>query len=409
MSTIQKRSNNTYTITVSLGYGADGKQIRRTKTIEADSKLTPKQTEKYVQQEAALFEAECRQGLVLNGNIKLQDFIENEWLPHKKRELKIRTYKRYTEMLPRIYSALGHLRLDRIRPQHLMSFYEQLSEQGVRLDVKYRCKINLAEYRKKRAMSRAELARQTDISASTLAAIEQGKNCSEENAKKLCAFLGEQLNDLFDSQKTDATLSPKTILHHHRLLSSALTDAVMWGHILNNPCNRVRPPRVKKTEPRFLDEVEAKRLFELLEEERIDFKTAIRVLVLTGCRRGELLGLHWSDVDFEQSLISFKENLLYTPETGKPLNPDSFSKKFIDFIKAHQDDLPYVSVHSMRHTNATLMISSHVAITTVAARLGHANTSTTAKIYAHAIKSADEAAAETLEDLLNPNNSTNTA
>ena len=465
MSTIQKRSNNTYTITVSLGYGADGKQIRRTKTIEADSKLTPKQIEKYVQQEAALFEAECRQGLVLNGNIKLQDFIENEWLPHKKRELKIRTYKRYTEMLPRIYSALGHLRLDRIRPQHLMSFYEQLSEQGVRLDVKYRCKINLAEYRKKRAMSRAELARQTDISASTLAAIEQGKNCSEENAKKLCAFLGEQLNDLFDSQKTDATLSPKTILHHHRLLSSALTDAVMWGHILNNPCNRVRPPRVKKTEPRFLDEVEAKRLFELLEEERIDFKTAIRVLVLTGCRRGELLGLHWSDVDFEQSLISFKENLLYTPETGiyldttktdsstrvikvsqmvindlrkykvwqmerqlvmgdrwtdtgfvftnfetgKPLNPDSFSKKFIDFIKAHQDDLPYVSVHSMRHTNATLMISSHVAITTVATRLGHANTSTTAKIYAHAIKSADEAAAETLEDLLNPNDSTNTA
>ena len=119
--------------------------------------------------------------------------------------------------------------------------------------------------------------------------------------------------------------------------------------------------------------------------------------------------MHWSDVDFEQSLISFKENLLYTPETGKPLNPDSFSKKFIDFIKAHQDDLPYVSVHSMRHTNATLMISSHVAITTVAARLGHANTSTTAKIYAHAIKSADEAAAETLEDLLNPNDSTNTA
>lgn len=76
MSTIQKRSNNTYTITVSLGYGADGKQIRRTKTIEADSKLTPKQIEKYVQQEAALFEAECRQGLVLNGNIKLQDYID---------------------------------------------------------------------------------------------------------------------------------------------------------------------------------------------------------------------------------------------------------------------------------------------------------------------------------------------
>ncbi len=98
------------------------------KLTDINNRHTPKQIEKYVQQEAALFEAECRQGLVLNGNIKLKDFIENEWLPHKKRELKIRTYKRYTEMLPRIYSALGHLRLDRIRPQHLMSFYEQLSE-----------------------------------------------------------------------------------------------------------------------------------------------------------------------------------------------------------------------------------------------------------------------------------------
>ena len=40
-----------------MGYDAAGRQIRRTKTIEVDSKLTPKQTEKYVQQEAALFEA----------------------------------------------------------------------------------------------------------------------------------------------------------------------------------------------------------------------------------------------------------------------------------------------------------------------------------------------------------------
>lgn len=206
-------------------------------------------------------------------------------------------------------------------------------------------------------------------------------------------------------------------------------------------------------------------MLELLEAERTDFTTAIRVLVMTGCRRGELLGLRWGDIDFKKSLITFKSNLLYTPETGvyldttkndsstrvikvsqmvisdlrkykvwqmerqlimgdrwtdtgfvftnwetgMPLNPDSFSQKFTNFIKAHQDELPYVSVHSMRHTNATLMISSHVAITTVAARLGHANTSTTANIYAHAIKSADEAAAETLEDLLSPNDSTHSA
>ncbi len=193
------------------------------------SKLTLRQTEKYVQQEAALFEAECRQGLVLDGNIKLKNFIENEWLPHKKRELKNRTYKRYKEMLPRIYAVLGHLRLDRIRPQHLMSFYEQLAESGVRLDTKYRCNIDIAAYRKKHGLSRAELSRKTNIAATTLAALEQGKNCNEENAKKISASFHKSLNDLFTPEKSEATLSPKTILHHHRLLSSVLSDAVVWG------------------------------------------------------------------------------------------------------------------------------------------------------------------------------------
>ena len=75
-------------------------------------------------------------------------------------------------------------------------------------------------------------------------------------------------------------------------------------------------------------------------------------------------------------------------------------------MKAHSDVLPYVSIHSLRHTNATLQIAAGVPITTVAMRLGHANPTTTAKIYAHAIRSADEAAADSLEDILAPTKKT---
>lgn len=60
-------------------------------------------------------------------------------------------------------------------------------------------------------------------------------------------------------------------------------------------------------------------------------------------------------------------------------------------------------VSRLRHTNATLMINSGVPITTIAVRLGHANPSTTTKIYTHAIKSADAAAAETLDNIFNDN------
>ena len=108
--------------------------------------------------------------------------------------------------------------------------------------------------------------------------------------------------------------------------------------------------------------------------------------------RKQIMGDRWQDTGF----------VFTNSETGQPLNPDSFSQKFTKFIKAHQEELPYVSVHAMRHTNATLMISNHVAINTVSARLGHANTATTTRIYTHAIQSADAAAAETLEDLFNP-------
>ena len=57
---------------------------------------------------------------------------------------------------------------------------------------------------------------------------------------------------------------------------------------------------------------------------------------------------------------------------------------------------------SEKQRTATLLIAAGTNLTTVAAQLGHANTTTTSKIYAHAIKSADQAAAEALQDILHP-------
>ena len=87
-------------------------------------------------------------------------------------------------------------------------------------------------------------------------------------------------------------------------------------------------------------------------------------------------------------------------ENNSAIHPDTITSWFHDFVLKH--DLPYISVHSLRHTNATLQIAGDVPITTVANRLGHANTNTTGKVYAHAIRSVDKAVAETLENLLTP-------
>ena len=89
---------------------------------------------------------------------------------------------------------------------------------------------------------------------------------------------------------------------------------------------------------------------------------------------------------------------IFTAWDGGMLNPEALSKWFHKFIL--RKGLPDVSIHGLRHTNATLLIAGGVPLKTVSSRLGHSSISTTGNIYAHAIRSADEAAADTLEDIL---------
>ena len=95
-----------------------------------------------------------------------------------------------------------------------------------------------------------------------------------------------------------------------------------------------------------------------------------------------------------------RSNKVFTQWNGKPIHPDTITGWFSRFIK--KNNLPPIHLHSLRHTNATLLIASGADLRTVSKRLGHSNMTTTSNIYTHAIKSADERAAELLGDILNP-------
>ena len=77
----------------------------------------------------------------------------------------------------------------------------------------------------------------------------------------------------------------------------------------------------------------------------------------------------------------------------------------LSFLKKHEDELPKVRLHSLRHSNATLLIAEGTDICTVSQRLGHAQTSTTLNVYAHALKSKDADAADRLDAALSKDNS----
>ena len=98
------------------------------------------------------------------------------------------------------------------------------------------------------------------------------------------------------------------------------------------------------------------------------------------------LGDQWVDTD-----------RLFTTWNDNPIHPDTVTFWFAKFLKTN--GLRKVTLHSLRHTNATLMIAEGIDVCTVSKRLGHANTSTTLNIYAHALKSRDAEAAEKLDNI----------
>jgi integrase len=258
--------------------------------------------------------------------------------------------------------------------------------------------------------------------------------------------------------KTIKPLSSKTILEHHRLLRAMLHRAVYWQMIVSNPAERVQPPKTMKPKRKYYDDDQSKILLSnlmQLGENQIKYKVAIILTIFTGFRLGELMGLEWDDINFNDGIVSVNRSSQYladkgvftkTPKTessirdvaipefvislleeyklwyeeqkslygdlwtnsnrlfvqadGKPMHPSTISKWFVKYVG--QIGLPVINFHGLRHTNATLLIAQNIDVAVVAARLGHAQITTTYNFYVHPIISHNKKAGYALEDLLLP-------
>ncbi len=451
MATITKRGQS-YQIRVSCGYDVDGKQIRRTRTWRPDAGMSERQIQKELDRQAVLFEEQCRTGRVLDGNIRLADFIDLWFDKHAATHLRPTTVAGYRKLVARTVAALGHIRVDKLQPRHLMAFYENLAEPGIRAPRSLKARPALRQRIKKAGMTTIAIDRACGWPRGKTSKVLYGDGLSAENCEKLAALLGVPVDRLFEAQE-DKPLSGNSILHYHRFLSSLMTSAVRWQLRFDNPCLRVTPPRKEDKEAVYLDEAQAARLLLLLDAEPEDFRAMVTLLLYTGLRRSELLGLAWEDIDWDKQLLSVRRTAQYvagqgtitdttktrqsrrvlkltdsafallrrhraaqmqeelklgdkwqhsgrifTTWDGRPMNPNALSRRMHSFIQ--RTDLPPITAHSLRHTNATLLIAEGVNIKTVSAHLGHSTISTTGNIYAHAIQSAEAAAADALETTL---------
>lgn len=225
-------------------------------------------------------------------------------------------------------------------------------------------------------------------------------------------------------------LSTCSIKKYKALLSIMLNTAVKWQIIDFNPCVYVDLPKGKDTKinPVFLNKEEAENLLKNLEVEPLKYQAIVRLALQCGMRRSEIVGLSWNDIDFTNKTININKALSYLKGEGQIIketkNKSSnriiyaneelinlinelpktseyiFNKEHIDditkwfnrFLKRH--NLKHMRFHDLRHTHATLLISSGINMKIVSSRLGHSSISTTLNLYTHSLNEDDKKASE---------------
>lgn len=267
-------------------------------------------------------------------------------------------------------------------------------------------------------------------------------------------LLANKLTNRKDENGNYKTLSPASIHRVHEIISSMFSSAYKWDLVPYNPCTKVTKPKYKRTKMTCYDEETSKKLInKLLETAPLKYKCFVILAMLGGFRRGEIVGLHWDDIDFKNKKITINRSVYYlgrkgvnekstktdssnrtiaisgicfdllkqwraeqgkmrlalgnkwqgaenifTTDNGRIMNPATGPKWFSEFLKKH--GFPHIRFHDLRHTFATLLISYNVDVKTVSHKLGHASATTTMNFYVHNLESTDKASAELLENML---------
>ena len=372
----------------------------------------------------------------------------------EQRGVKHSTIIRYKELTGRIYPAIGHIRVKDLRADHLNSLYTELAKSGGRkTGARATAKIDLAAVRKEKHLTFAAISARSKITARNVSTAIKGQPVGEDVAKAVAVALDLKYEDAFTVGRDMRPLSAKTVIEHHRLISTVLEQAVKEGIIPFNPAARVELPKVKKKEVNYFQPEEVAAIRDALEAEPIKWKTLVHLFLITGARRGEVLGLKWDKIDLDAGKLHICNTVMYsaergiyedTPKTatsdrfisipaetvqllrqykawqaaerlrmgayyeykgfvfsqdnGKPMHPDSVTDWLDKFSKRH--GLPHVNPHAFRHTMASMLYFNGVDSVSISKRLGHAQVSTTANIYAHIMEEADQRNADILADVL---------
>ena len=255
--------------------------------------------------------------------------------------------------------------------------------------------------------------------------------------------------------------SPKTVKNTHGVLSKALNQAVANGYIRSNPCQNVVLPRVEKPEIQPLNEEQIAKLLRSAEKDET-YGLLIKVIVLTGLREAEAMGLTWDCIDFKRGIVLVRKQLQKRPKgaggfvfaslkngKGRSLKPAPYVMELLEKRYRQQEEecrtaqeawlgwkteaehkkalvfttlfgehlhpqtvynhfkklaaeigAPNAKVHDLRHTYAVLSLQNGDDVKTVQGNLGHATAAFTLDVYGHVSETMKDASSSRMEQFV---------
>ncbi len=389
MASVIPKPNGTYLIRVSCGLDSSGKQISKSRTFRPSKpNLSYQKLNKEIENFIAAFEEEAKSAA--NPTVRFDKITFAEFCPKylelKKTVLSPNSYSFYETIIrTELIPKFGKMKLREIKTYHIQEFIQYLTTEK-------KCKNG-------------------------------GDDC----------------------------ISPSTVRRYATVLRSILSLAYQLEYTDYDAgaSKRIIFPKIETCEVEVYTEEEVCQILAALDTEPINIRALVEIAIFTGMRRGEIVGLKWTDIDLENQFLSVKRSI-YKPKNGKALekepkskssirtisipehliktlreyklhqdrhisfmgdawhkldyvfteedgivmNPQTPTRQFTNFLKRH--NIRHLKFHGLRHTSATMLLANGCDIKTVSSRLGHADLETTG-IYVHALESTDRAAAKTFD------------